>query len=78
MPTSTLLAGDATAAQVPVQPQVRRRRTVEPFSLVLFGCLLVVFVGLVVPPIFMLGKIALTDADTGAPTLGNFADIIRD
>ncbi len=52
------------------------RRTVEPFSLALFGCLLVVFVGLVVPPIFSLGKIALTDSDTGALTFDNFADIL--
>lgn len=76
MPTSTLLVDPGPAAAAPVQPELRRRRTVEPFSLALFGCLLVVFVGLVVPPIFMLGKIALTDSDTGALTLGNFADIV--
>jgi iron(III) transport system permease protein len=76
MPTSTLQVGDAPAAPAPLEAPVRRRRSVEPFSLALFGCLLVVFVGLVVPPIFSLGRIALTDSDTGALTLDNFADIL--
>jgi iron(III) transport system permease protein len=76
MPTNTLQVDDLPAAPAPVQAPVRRRRTVEPFSLALFGCLLVVFVGLVLPPIFSLGRIALTDSDTGALTLQNFADIL--
>jgi iron(III) transport system permease protein len=76
MPTNTLQVDDLPAAPGPVQAPVRRRRTVEPFSLALFGCLLVVFVGLVLPPIFSLGRIALTDSDTGALTLQNFADIL--
>jgi iron(III) transport system permease protein len=73
MLTDTLPVSDPSTA--PARPQARRR-TFEPFSLALFGCLLVVFVGLVVPPILSLAKIALTDSDTGAFTLDNFAGIL--
>lgn len=75
MPTSTLPVDDRPAAPAP-QRSPRRRRTIEPFSLVLFGCLLVIFVGLVFPPILSLVNIALTDSDTGAFTLDNFTSIL--
>jgi iron(III) transport system permease protein len=53
-----------------------RSRAVEPFSVLLFGVLLVVFVALVVPPIFSLLRIAFTDSATGDLTTQNFRDIV--
>jgi iron(III) transport system permease protein len=52
-----------------------RSLTAEPFSVALFGLLLIVFVGLVVPPIFSLARIALTDSATGDLTFENFSSI---
>jgi iron(III) transport system permease protein len=53
-----------------------RSRAVEPFSVLLFGVLLLVFVALVVPPIFSLLRIAFTDSATGDLTTQNFRDIV--
>ena len=53
-----------------------RSLALEPFSVVLFGVLLVVFVALVAPPIFTLARIAFTDAATGEVTFENFSGIM--
>ena len=53
-----------------------RSHAVEPFSVVLFGILLVVFSALVLPPIVSLARIAFTDSATGALTFANFSSIV--
>lgn len=70
--------------QVPLTPATGRgrargagrTRAVEPFSLALFGALLLVIGALVIPPIFSLVRIALTDTATGELTFGNFSSIL--
>jgi len=52
-----------------------RSFTLEPFSTALFGVILLILVALVVPPIFSLVRIAITDSSTGGVTFGNFRDI---
>lgn len=57
-------------------PRISRAAGVQPFEVALFGVLLAVFLGLVVPPILSLVTTAFADANTDELTLRNFASIL--
>ena len=75
MPSSAVLTVEAAPPPSADSRPRRRRPSLDPFPVALFAVLLVVLAGLVLPPIFSLVRIAVTDSGTGELTLQNFRDI---